>query len=62
VEFLGLSSTEVTDLNYPRLHQGTYGSAMNPKTREMLQEFFRPHNQDLAATLDFDISDWAQSR
>ncbi|MBP1819463.1 sulfotransferase domain-containing protein [Mycobacterium sp. OAE908] len=62
VEFLRLSSSEVADLNYPRLHQGTYGSAMSPKTREMLQEFFRPHNQDLAATLDFDISDWAQSR
>ena len=57
-EFLGLSAHELRDLSYPRLHQGTYGSAMNPTTREMLQEFFRPHNQDLAATIDFDISDW----
>ena len=58
VEFLGLSATELRDTGYPRLHQGSYRHEMNPKTREMLHEFFRPHNQVLAGIVDFDISDW----
>ena len=58
VEFLGLSANELRETSYPRLHQGAYGHVMNPKTREMLHEFFRPHNQALAGIVDFDISDW----
>jgi len=58
VEFLGLSAQELRDISFPRLHQGTYGSEMNPKTREMLRGFFRSHNQALAEIVDFDLSDW----
>jgi hypothetical protein len=59
VEFLGLSAQEFRDISYPRLHQGAYGTEMNPKTREMLHEFFRPHNEALVAIVDFDLSDWS---
>lgn len=57
-EFLGLDADEVPAANYPRMHPGTYRGEMNPETRNMLREFFRPHNEELRKFVDFDISDW----
>jgi hypothetical protein len=61
VEFLGLDTAEPRAQSYPRLHRGAYDRDMNANTRAMLHEFFRPHNHDLAAMVDFDVSDWDDS-
>ncbi len=51
--FLGIAENGVTD--FPRSNVGGYGKEMNPETRAMLQEYFRPHNERLYKMINRDM-------
>ncbi|MDF1672841.1 MAG: sulfotransferase domain-containing protein [Vicingaceae bacterium] len=52
LDFLNLKPTKKID--FKPINQGNYSEKMNPKTREMLVNFYQPFNQELYNLLDVD--------
>jgi len=51
--YLGISENGVTD--FPKSNVGGYRQQMAPETRAQLEEYFRPHNQQLYQLIDRDM-------
>jgi len=52
-DFLELSSYEIKEI--PKVKVGTYTENMNKETRSKLEEYFKPHNEELYKFLNKDL-------
>ncbi len=59
--FLGVDPAAYPqDFSYRNMLPGQYSAPMPADFRQRLREFYRPHNQELAGLLGWDVSNWDQ--